>query len=99
MLAKPVVAFFITWVMGYPFRTTLSVSVALAQIGEFSFMLAGVGKNLGVLAQEAGNVIVAVAILSIVLNPILFRAIQPIDRWTLARPTLRRFLDRSRPDV
>ena len=83
--------------LGYPFVTSLSVAVALAQIGEFSFMLAGVGRDLGLLTADASNVLVAVAILSIVLNPILFRAIKPLDRWTLARPWLRRLLDRSRP--
>jgi monovalent cation:H+ antiporter-2, CPA2 family len=97
MVGKPVVAFGITWLLGYPFVTSLSVAVALAQIGEFSFMLAGVGRDLGLLTADASNVLVAVAILSIVLNPILFRTIKPLDRWTLARPWLRRLLDRSRP--
>jgi CPA2 family monovalent cation:H+ antiporter-2 len=97
MIGKPMVAFVITWVMGYPLATTLSVAVALAQIGEFSFMLSRVGGDLGLLTAEAGNVVVAVAIVSIVLNPILYRAIRPIDRWTLTRPTLRRLVDRSRP--
>jgi CPA2 family monovalent cation:H+ antiporter-2 len=83
--------------MGYPLQTTLAVSVALAQIGEFSFMLSRVGRDLGLLTAEATNVLVAVAIISIVLNPIAYRAIRPIDRWTLARPGLRRLLDRSRP--
>ena len=97
MVGKPVVAFVITWLLGYPFVTSLSVAVALAQIGEFSFMLASVGRDLGLLTADASNVLVAVAILSIVLNPILFRAIKPLDRWTLDRPWLRRLLDRSRP--
>ena len=97
MVGKPLVAFVITWLLGYPFVTSLSVAVALAQIGEFSFMLASVGRDLGLLTADASNVLVAVAILSIVLNPILFRAIKPLDRWTLARPWLRRLLDRSRP--
>jgi monovalent cation:H+ antiporter-2, CPA2 family len=97
MVGKPLVAFVITWLLKYPFVTSLSVAVALAQIGEFSFMLAGVGRDLGLLTADASNVLVAVAILSIVLNPILFRAIKPLDRWTLARPWLRRLVDRSRP--
>ena len=96
MLGKPLIAFFITWIMRYPFATSLSVSVALAQIGEFSFMLSKVGRDLGLLTREAGNVLVAVAIVSIVLNPILYRTIKPIDGWTLAHPRLRRIVDRSR---
>ena len=97
MIGKPLVAFVITWGMGYALATTLSVAVALAQIGEFSFMLSRVGVELGLLTSEASNVLVAVAIVSIVLNPVLYRAIKPIDRWTLRRPALRRLLDRSRP--
>ena len=95
MIGKPLAAFAITWLMRYPFATGLSVAVALAQIGEFSFMLSRVGRDLGVLTEEAGNVIVAVAILSIVFNPILYRLIKPLDRWTLAHPQFRRVVDRS----
>lgn len=97
MIGKPLVAFIITWLMRYPFATSLSVAVALAQIGEFSFMLSRVGRDLGVLTAQAGNVLVAVAILSIVFNPILYRAIKPLDLWTLAHPSLRRVVDRSSP--
>jgi CPA2 family monovalent cation:H+ antiporter-2 len=103
MIGKPLAAFAITWLTRYPFATSLSVAVALAQIGEFSFMLSRVGRDLGVLTEEAGNVIVAVAILSIVFNPILYRLIKPWDRWTLAHPLFRRVVDRSvtsdRPDI
>jgi CPA2 family monovalent cation:H+ antiporter-2 len=103
MIGKPVAAFAITWPMRYPFATTLSVAVALAQIGEFSFMLSRVGRDLGVLTEEADDIIVAVAILSIVFNPILYRLIKPLDRWTLAHPRFRRVVDRSatgeRPDI
>ena len=95
LVGKPLTAFAITWLMRYPFATGLSVAVALAQIGEFSFMLSRVGRDLGVLTAEAGNVIIAAAILSIVLNPLLFRTVQPLDRWTRRWPLLRRLVDRS----
>ena len=95
MVGKPLAAFLITWAMRYPFATTLSVAVALAQIGEFSFMLSDVGRDLNLLTPQASNLLVAVAILSIVANPVLFRTIKPIDRWTQARPALRRLVDRS----
>jgi CPA2 family monovalent cation:H+ antiporter-2 len=95
LLGKPLAAFAITWIMGCPLATSLAVAVALAQIGEFSFMLSRVGRELGVLPGEASNIVVAVAIISIVLNPILYRAVKPVDLWTLARPGLRRLLDRS----
>jgi CPA2 family monovalent cation:H+ antiporter-2 len=95
MLGKPVVAFAIMWAMRYPFATNASVAVALAQIGEFSFMLSDVGRDLGVLTPEAGHALVAAAIISIVINPLAYRAIAPLDRLILARPALRRLMDRS----
>ena len=98
IVAKPVVAFLITWMMRYPLATSLTVAVALAQIGEFSFMLARMGMDLGVITSEAGNVLVAVAILSIVCNPILYRLVTPAARWILAHRALARILDRSRRD-
>ena len=97
MLAKPLVAFAITWMMRHPFAMCLSVAVALAQIGEFSFMLSRVGRDLGVLTAPAGNIIVAVAILSIVVNPLLYRVVKPLDAWTQAHSRLRRIVDRSQP--
>ena len=98
MVGKPAVAFAITWMMRYPFATSASVAVALAQIGEFSFMLSKVGRDLGLLPTAAMNVLVAAAIVSIVANPLLFRAVKPLDRWTLRHPALRRVLDLSRPE-
>jgi CPA2 family monovalent cation:H+ antiporter-2 len=77
--------------------TSLSVAVALAQIGEFSFMLSRVGRDLGLLTDDATNVLVSAAIVSILLNPFLFRAVPLVDAWTLAHPRVRRLLDRSRP--
>jgi CPA2 family monovalent cation:H+ antiporter-2 len=97
MLGKPLVAFVITWAMRYPFATSLSVAVALAQIGEFSFMLSRLGTELGLLTPEAGNVIVLVAILSIVANPILYRMIKPLDQWTLRHRSIRGIVDLSQP--
>jgi CPA2 family monovalent cation:H+ antiporter-2 len=96
VLGKPVVAFGITWLMRCPFATSLSVALSLAQIGEFSFMLSRVGADLGVLTAQAGNALVAVAIISIILNPVLYRMVKPIDQWTLTHPRLRRLVDRSR---
>jgi hypothetical protein len=74
--------------MHYPLATSLSVAVALAQIGEFSFMLSRVGTDLGLLTAEAGNVIVAVAMLSIVL--IRFSTASS-NRWIGGRSRTRRF--------
>jgi CPA2 family monovalent cation:H+ antiporter-2 len=85
MIGKPLAAFLIVRIMRYPLRTALSVAVALSQIGEFSFIVATLGNAVGVLPVNATNMLVAAAIVSITLNPLLFRAIEPLDRWLIRR--------------
>ena len=84
LIAKPLAALAITGLMRYPLQTGLSVAVALAQIGEFSFIVAGLGRQLGLLTPESSNTVVAVSIASITLNPILYRAVGPAVRWLAA---------------
>ena len=79
MLGKPLAALAIVLLLGYLPRVALSVAVALAQIGEFSFILATAGRNLGVLGESGANALVAAAIISISLNPLLYRLIEPLD--------------------
>ncbi len=74
LLVKPLVAVAIVLLLRDPPRTALTVAVGLAQIGEFSFILAALGMQLGVLPPVGMDVLVAVAIASIALNPLLFRA-------------------------
>jgi CPA2 family monovalent cation:H+ antiporter-2 len=93
LIARPLIAFIMIRLMRYPFRVALSVSVALSQVGEFSFILSSLGKQLGVLTAGATNTIVAVSILSIVLNPILYRSVKPLERWAMARPRLWRIIN------
>jgi len=78
LVGKPATAAVVTWAMRYPLRTTLSVAVSLAQIGEFSFMLVTLGRTLGVVPADALDVVVATAIISITLNPLAFRGIEPL---------------------
>lgn len=85
LVGKPLVAMLLVWAMRYPVRTALTVGVALAQIGEFSFILATMGRDLGLLTGDATNALVATAMVSIVLNPLAYRAIGPVDRWLRAR--------------
>ena len=80
VVGKPLVVALMLAVMRYPLRTVLSVPSALAQIGEFSFILAGVGRTLGVLPAIATDVVVAVSIGSIVINPLVSRLIEPVER-------------------
>ena len=75
-------------------KASLTVAIALAQIGEFSFILSRLGLEMGLFPDEATNTIIATAIVSIVLNPLLYRAINPISGWVGSRPRLARLLDR-----
>src|SRR5690606_36031823 len=75
VLGKSVAAFAIVRAFGHPTRTALTVSASLAQIGEFSFILAGLGTGLGILPPEGRDLILAGAILSIFANPFVFTAV------------------------
>ena len=81
LVAKPLAALAVVLLLKRPLRVALVVAVALAQIGEFSFMLATVGRQLGVLPPEATQVLVVSAIISITMNSFLFRAIEPLSNW------------------
>jgi CPA2 family monovalent cation:H+ antiporter-2 len=94
MVGKPLVAFAIIWAMRYPLKVGLTVAMALAQIGEFSFILATLGRELGLFTTEATNGLVAASIVSIVLNPPIFQTFDPIERWLGRRPRLWRLLNR-----
>ena len=95
VLGKSLAALAIVALLGYPVRTGLTVGAGLAQIGEFSFILATAGAGLGLLPVEAFQLVVAGALISITLNPLMFAAVDPLDAWLKARPSLRRWLDRG----
>ena len=75
IVGKSVAAFAIVKAFGYATRTALTISASLAQIGEFSFILAGLGTDLGILPDEGRDLILAGAILSIFANPFVFTAV------------------------
>jgi CPA2 family monovalent cation:H+ antiporter-2 len=82
LVAKPVVALLIVKILRDRPGTAQTVAVGLAQIGEFSFLLGTLGVSYGLLPQEGLDTLVAVAIISIALNPLLFNA---LSRWEHAR--------------
>jgi CPA2 family monovalent cation:H+ antiporter-2 len=86
LVGKPLVALVLVLAMRYPVRTALTVAIALAQIGEFSFILATIGRELGIFTPAATNTLVAASMLSIVVNPLAYRTIAPTERWLRARP-------------
>jgi monovalent cation:H+ antiporter-2, CPA2 family len=73
VIGKSLAALAITTLFNFPLAKGFLVAAALAQIGEFSFVLAGMGRSLGLLSVETYNVILAAALISIALNPLLFR--------------------------
>jgi CPA2 family monovalent cation:H+ antiporter-2 len=95
MIGKTLVAIAIVLAYRYPLNTALTVGAGLAQIGEFSFILAGIGVTHGLLPAEGQSLILAGAIVSIALNPLLFLAIEPVQRWIRGRSEIARKLDRS----
>jgi CPA2 family monovalent cation:H+ antiporter-2 len=93
IFGNSIAAFAPVLVFRYPLNTALTVSASLAQIGEFSFILAGLGLSLGLLPSEGMSLVLAGALISITLNPLLFAAIGPIRRWILGRSKLARRLE------
>ena len=94
MIGKPLAAMTIVAVLGYSSRVGLGVAIALAQIGEFSFLLAVLGRDLGVLPDAAMNPIVTAAIVSIMLNPMLYRTLGALEAFLVRHPRLWRLLNR-----
>jgi CPA2 family monovalent cation:H+ antiporter-2 len=92
VLGKSLAAALLVLLLRYPLATALSVSASLAQIGEFSFILVGLGGTLGVLPRQAQSLVVAGALISIAINPLVFRAMTPLQRWLQARSQLARQL-------
>src|SRR6187455_522796 len=95
IVGKSLAAFLIVLVFRYPLNTALTVSASLAQIGEFSFILAALGVSLGLLPVEAQSLILAGAFISITLNPLVFQVIEPAQEWIRSRSKLARILERS----
>lgn len=93
MLGKTIAAIALVLLFRYPLNTALTVGVSLAQIGEFSFILAGLGMSLGLLSSEGHSLILAGALLSIALNSLLFAAIAPLQDWLRTHSALARRLE------
>lgn len=85
MLGKSLIAFGVVLLLRYPASMGFAVAAGLAQIGEFSFILAGLGVSLGLLSREGQDLILAGAILSITLNPLAFFAVEKLEKWTSSR--------------
>ena len=95
VFGKSLAAFCLVWALRYPLGTALTVSASLAQIGEFSFILAALGLSLGLLPPEAHSLILAGSIISIAVNPFVFKGIEPILIWLQSHSEQAQKLQRS----
>lgn len=92
LFGKSIAAAALVLAFRYPLNTALVVSASLAQIGEFSFILVGLGMSLGLLPESGQSLVLAGAILSIAVNPLLFAVIDPLQRWAERHSALARAL-------
>ncbi|WP_180106012.1 MULTISPECIES: cation:proton antiporter [unclassified Acinetobacter] len=95
MIGKTIAAMALVLFFRYPINTALTAGASLAQIGEFSFILATLGVSLNLLSMEGQNLILAGALISITLNSFVFSAIEPMQRLIRERSNLARLLERS----
>jgi CPA2 family monovalent cation:H+ antiporter-2 len=93
VVGKSVAACALVLLLRYPLNAALTVSASLAQIGEFSFILAGLGVSLGLLSREGQSLILAGALISIATNPLWFSAIAPLQKWLHAHSAFARGLE------
>ena len=93
LVGKPVAALLVVRMLNYPLHVGLSVAVALSQIGEFSFILATLGRDLKILPGKGVDVLVASSMISITLNPVLYRLARPTAKLIGQNPYLHWLLD------
>lgn len=98
VIAKPLIAACFTFLMPYPARTGLVVGAGLAQIGEFSFLLGTAAVSLHFLDADQYSLILAGAVISIVLNPLMFRLVNPVENWLKKSPALWNRINRHGPE-
>ncbi len=92
LVLKPLVALLIVLALGYPLRCAMSVGIVLGQIGEFSFILAEVGRGLGILDESATDTFVVAAMVSISINPVLYRLVDNVEARAKRHPALSKWV-------
>ena len=97
LFGKALVTMLMGFILPWPAHTTLVLAAVLSQIGEFSFILGQEGMALGLLNRDQYSLILAGSLLSITLNPIIFRFMTPAEKWLQKLPAVWRLLDRHHP--
>ena len=93
IVGKTLAAGLLVTAFRYPLNTALTVSASLAQIGEFSFILVGLGASMGLLPPEGQSLVLAGALISIALNELVFKSVSPLQKWILQHSALARKLE------
>ena len=99
VIGKPVTTLLMGLIFPWAARTTLVVAAGLSQIGEFSFIVGQAGVALGLLDQSQYSLILAGALFSIMLNPLMFQLIRPIEERLKKSPRIWKWLDRQGPPL
>lgn len=81
LFINPIIAALLVMLFRYPLHTALTLGACLGQIGEFSFILASLGKSMGIVSDEGMNLVLATAILTIALNPIAFATLPKVAEF------------------
>jgi len=97
IIGKTFAAVGLVLLLRYPLNTALTVGASLAQIGEFSFILAGLGVSLRLMPEKGQSLVLAGSLISIAMNPLVFAAVEPVRRWIHAKSKEARKFER-RPD-
>src|SRR5215207_1756403 len=94
VVGKALVTLMLGFLFPWPARTTLVLAAGLSQIGEFSFILGQEGMGLGLLERNQYSLILAGALLSITINPVMFKLISPVENWLQRLPSVWKLFDR-----
>jgi monovalent cation:H+ antiporter-2, CPA2 family len=97
VLGKALITILMGFVLPWPGHTTLVLAAVLSQIGEFSFILGQEGLSLGLIDRDQYSLILAGSLLSITVNPMIVRMINPTERWLKRIPSFWRIFDRHAP--
>ncbi len=99
VVGNSLIALLVGFLFAYPARTSIVIAAGLSQIGEFSFILGQAGVSLGLLSRDQYSLILAGAIISITLNPFMFKLVGPVEQWLQRWPAVWRALDRPKEDL
>jgi CPA2 family monovalent cation:H+ antiporter-2 len=99
VVGKSLAAVALVLALRYPLHTALTVAASLAQVGEFSFILVGLGMSLGLLPPAGQSLVLAGALISIALNPVIFWGIGPITRLFHRYPKLMAHIDEASSEL